>query len=545
MPKPTRRIMRRFKLDEISLVDTPAQEPARMTLLKRQVTKAVGSKKFFMKDFAFVEDETDPTTWKWRLTDKPNGKPTPARVSSAIKAFEAQRYAIPDDALESVLDKLREAWMKAYPSKAEGDMPPSLQDEPIVDPADDAAGEEDPEGEDTKQEPPFSEEGEGDESGEGDPAEDAPTDEDNAEADKEENEDEEDEMVGKILKGYIDTSDGAKTFGEVVAICRQQDEHWEMLDKAWPVISALDQSIRSIVADTEIDSTAKHTMLRSSVEGFLAAIKEVMPEVEEVLEKVLEKAESLQRKKGARKMGKSTDTLEKRFEELEKKFQASEKAREEAVAKAKELEAIAALTADEKEFYDKAKGDAKGKFLAMSKADRVKAIKKALEDDETIEIDGQTFSKSSTDPAMFAFLKSQVARTEALEKKLNEEREARENAEVAKQARDEFPNLPGTDEEKVALLKSIRALPKEQQDVMLKFVKTADSTATLALQRLGTSGAHNISLSVSKAAESDEFMAKVSEIRKRDNCSRTDAMRKARKEYPREYAKWNGNGAAH
>src|SRR5690606_14139531 len=104
------------------------QEPARMTLLKRQVTKSIGGKNFFAKDFAYVEDETDPTTWKWRLTDRPGGKPTPARVMSVIKAFEGQRYAIPDDALDSILDKLREAWMKAFPSKA-GEMPSALNDD--------------------------------------------------------------------------------------------------------------------------------------------------------------------------------------------------------------------------------------------------------------------------------------------------------------------------------------------------------------------------------------------------------------------------------
>jgi len=381
MSKPKRRIMRRFKLDEISLVDQPAQEPARMTLLKRQVTKSIGGKNFFAKDFAYVEDETDPTTWKWRLTDRPGGKPTPARVMSVIKAFEGQRYAIPDDALDSILDKLREAWMKAFPSKA-GEMPSALNDDQNPPPNNDKQ-------EDDEQPPMDGAEGSDDEdNNELDPnanSEDEENEdemkaraskaEDDADMDseddteKEEDEDEAD-MVDKILKGYIDTSAGAKTFAEVFEIFRQQDEHYEMLDKAWPVISALDQSIRSIVADTEIDTATKHTMLRNSVETFLAAIKSVMPEVEEVLEKVLTK--SVQLSKGAKKMAKSNEPIEKRLEALEKKLNDAEKAREAAEAKAARLEKIAALTADEKEFFDRLPEKEQDNFLKMNKVERVK-----------------------------------------------------------------------------------------------------------------------------------------------------------------------------
>jgi len=556
MSKPKRRIMRRFKLDEISLVDQPAQEPARMTLLKRQVTKSIGGKNFFAKDFAYVEDETDPTTWKWRLTDRPGGKPTPARVMSVIKAFEGQRYAIPDDALDSILDKLREAWMKAFPSKA-GEMPSALNDDQNPPPNNDKQ-------EDDEQPPMDGAEGSDDEdNNEPDPnanSEDEENEdemkaraskaEDDADMDseddteKEEDEDEAD-MVDKILKGYIDTSAGAKTFAEVFEIFRQQDEHYEMLDKAWPVISALDQSIRSIVADTEIDTATKHTMLRNSVETFLAAIKSVMPEVEEVLEKVLTK--SVQLSKGAKKMAKSNEPIEKRLEALEKKLNDAEKAREAAEAKAARLEKIAALTADEKEFFDRLPEKEQDNFLKMNKVERVKVIKKALEEDETIEFGGQTFSKSQVDPAIWSFMKAQAAQQEELKKQLQAEREARENAEIAKQAREELANLPGTEDEKVALLKSIRALPQEQQEVMLKFAKQANSVAALAIQRLGTTGVRSGEGLLSKAAGDNEFMQKVAEIRKRDNCSRTEAMRKARKEYPEIYKRWNGasNGAVH
>lgn len=524
-----------------------------MTLLKRKtprVTKSINGKEFFAKDFAYVEDETDPTTWKYRLTDRPNGKPTPARVNAAIKQFTAQRYAIPSDALDSILDKLREAWMKAFPNKdPASEMPGPLAEEGSEGdlstgkpPVDEQVAKPEDEGEDEvevdeegnpieggakegkpENKPPFAGEGEGD-----------------PEDDEDEDEDE-DDLVGKILKGYYDASEGSKTFAEVLDLYRQQDEHHEMVSEAWPVISALDNSIRSIVGDPDIDSAAKHTMLRSSVEGFLAAIREVMPEVEEVLEKALSSVTTTT--KGDSNMrGKVTgaaggDDLQKQLDELKKNFEASEKAREEAVAKAERLEAIAALSAEEKEFFDKAKD--KDEFLKMSKADRAKAIKKARTEDETIELDGQTFSKSNTDPAVWAFIKGQVARTEALEKKLNEEREARENVELAKRVKEEFSHLPGTDEEKLELVKSLNALPEAARKTMETVLKAASATASLAFQRLGSRGGREQSVEKSEAGL-HPFEKAVGEIRVRDNCTHSEAMRKARQEHPEAFADYNG-----
>lgn len=541
MTTPKRRIMRRFRLDEISMVDQPAQAPALMTLMKskskKPITKKIGNRNFFVKDFAYVGDPTNPTTWKMRLTSKPNGKPSPVLVNAAIKQLGEQRYSIPDDAIDSILDKLREAWLKAFPSKNPDEMPPELNNEENKQEEDE---EDNTEGEENNSEVPPSDENnnEGNNNEEDDNSEDDEDeknrlaakaneeDEDENSSEKEEDEDEED-LVDKILKGYIDTSEGARSFTDVVAEFKQQEEHFEMLDAAWPYISALDQSIRSIVADTEIETAAKLTMLRSSVEGFLAAIREVMPEVEEELVKVL----SSTKMKGMPKMNK--------IDELSKKLEAAEKEREAAVAKAARLEAIAALTADEKEYFDRLKDIAKqDEFLALSKADRGAAIKKALAEDETVEIDGQVFSKSNTDPAVFAFIKSQAAKTAELTKKLEAEREKREEAELAKRVREEFANLPGTDEEKVELLKSLNGMPENARKCFETILKSAANTVNLSMTRLGVNGGGK---PLHKGTdESHPFMKAVNEIRKRDNCSRTDAMQKARREFPEEFADWSG-----
>src|SRR5690606_7510865 len=257
--------------------------------------------------------------------------------------------------------------------------------------------------------------------------------------------------------------------------CRQQDEHYEMLDKAWPVISALDQSIRSIVADTEIDTTTKHTMLRNSVETFLAAIKSVMPEIEEVLEKALNTI-GFNLKKG-QTMSKNTDVaaLQKQLNELSKKLTVLE-------SEKSYFKAVADLSPEEKEYFDKADDKAKAEFLKMKPAERAQAIAKAKKEDEVIEVDGNKLYKSKCDPAMWAFIKAQAEQTENLKKKLDEEREARREAQLAKRAKDELSYLAGTDEEKVELLKALETLPESQRKVMDSVLKSASAAAQLSMQ---------------------------------------------------------------
>lgn len=589
MAKQPRRIMRSFRLDEISMVDVPAQEPAKMTLMKRRVTKTIGDKKFFAKDFAYVEDPTDPKTWKFRLTDRPNGKVTPVRVMSAIKQFGAQRYAIPPDAIDSILDKLREAWMAAFPSQDPTAMPPqiaepdnastmSAQDEGNQvpppngeeDPADAASGEDGDEGdafegeEGSEGDPDFPPNGEGDDTGGSSEANAA---DDGSSEDPDEEDESNDkkkppfarkksnrkgtskqnvkkELVDRILKAYIDPTEGAMTFSEVLEAAEEQDAFYEMMEQVWPLLTAMETSIRSILGDKNVETSAKHSMLRSTVESFLAGIREVMPDVEEALEKVLDDVngkESNMTKKveGAADLA----TLQKQFEELSKRVETLKAEKEEAVTKAKTLEQIASLNADEKDYYDKANDAEKAKFLAMNKSDRVKAIKKALEDDETVEFDGQVFSKRNTDPAVFGFIKSQVAHTAKLEKQLEEERTKRTEAELAKRAKDELTHLPGSEEDKINILKALDKMSESERKAMEAVLKAASSTAALALTRFGTNGARDGSIGKNNGGV-HPFEKAIHDIRKRDNCSRTEAMQKARLEHPDEFADWNGEESA-
>src|SRR5258708_6775497 len=142
-----RKIMRRFKLSEISAVDMPAQEGARIVLTKRKdmtqlsskkIVKYVGRKSFSSTDFAYVGDAKKPETWKLRRTSEPGGEVSRVLVTKAVDAMGTQmadgatpppkKYHIPEDAIDAVLNRLRDAWHLAYPNSAPADVPAPIKE---------------------------------------------------------------------------------------------------------------------------------------------------------------------------------------------------------------------------------------------------------------------------------------------------------------------------------------------------------------------------------------------------------------------------------
>lgn len=130
----TKRILRDIRLDKIAAVDKPCQEHAKVTIMKRQVTKAAmkteDGKEFPASDFAFVPDPEKPSTWKLRLTSEPGGEPDPRIVGAAAAAlgpgFRGQKVELPDDQRDDVIKRVRAAWKKANPDKDQDEMPEAL-----------------------------------------------------------------------------------------------------------------------------------------------------------------------------------------------------------------------------------------------------------------------------------------------------------------------------------------------------------------------------------------------------------------------------------
>lgn len=108
-----------------------------------------------------------------------------------------------------------------------------------------------------------------------------------------------------------------------------------------------------------------------------------------------------------------------------------------------------------------------------------KKIDKA--DDESLESNGVTIYKSEVGDGAFAFMKGQQI-------SLDKERDLRITKEFEDEAMTLFPNYPGDKAAKGQMLKSIRALPKEQQEVQLKMLKAGEDAISKTLKTNGADG---------------------------------------------------------
>lgn len=554
MTKSKRRIMRRFKLEEISGVDVPAQEPALMTMFKAAPTRVVKGRKFFAVDFADVPNKRKPELWKMRLTDKPGGDPVKELVDKAIAAIAT----VKESRRAGVAAKLAKAWCKAYEADEDDEEFPEGLKALTQEEVDDEEGKTDP-NEDEGKGPDLSgdmgqEEDEDGEDGEGKPKKPPfgakPT---NGEGDEEDDDDE--EVVDKILKRYIDPAEGAKTFTEVLQCYEDDRRYSEAMEIAWPLVSALDTSLRSVVASKELDIAAKHAAMRSSVEMFLAKMRESMPDVEEELEKLFAevaadegdgtmKTAATAKAAGAGDNGdlqKQVTDLTANVEKLTKGLTDMTAERDAAIAKAATAEAVSKLDEVEREFYGKcATDDSKAAFLKADKAGRKALIKAALDAEETVTIAGIVVNKAAAGPLLPVILALQADNTN-LKADLAKAKTTMADADYVKRAEEELAHLPGTVAEKVAYLKAVDALPEDARKTMKNFADAADKTATAAFSTIGVNRGETLQKAAgdnSAIAKGNDFMSKAKEIKKRDECTITEAMTKARQEHPDLYTEW-------
>lgn len=163
--------------------------------------------------------------------------------------------------------------------------------------------------------------------------------------------------------------------------------------------------------------------------------------------------------------------------------------------------------------------------MKMTDEVRDQEIAKANEtpDDQTIIYkadDGTTFTKAD-DPRLVAMAKrnDEMARTNA---KLKNKAD---DAEVEKRANELIPYLGGDDAGRVALLKSVEAIEDDEvRKSALQSLKTANTHASTAFTRIGTS---DIGKSSEALSAEDELDQMAEEIAKRDNINHTVAYGKA------------------
>jgi len=177
---------------------------------------------------------------------------------------------------------------------------------------------------------------------------------------------------------------------------------------------------------------------------------------------------------------------------------------------------LAEMTDAEKDYAKTLLESERESFVNAESTARVAAVRKAREADSvvyTCKATGKEFRKSS-DPDAVAMAK---ALDESNERTAKAELES-ENVAFAKRAAD-LPNLPGTVDEKVVLLKTVEGRMKpdaKQADRNAQILKAASQALAPAFQRAGTTGGADLSkaggFAVDKVAELAKDYAKTHSV---------------------------------
>ena len=169
-------------------------------------------------------------------------------------------------------------------------------------------------------------------------------------------------------------------------------------------------------------------------------------------------------------------------------------------------EALSKMCDDEKMHMAKMGDKDKAAFMAMSAEDRKKKMATNKRDDEVIEVAGQTIAKSVVGAEMFAVMKFQQVQLKANEEAIAKAQLDAEMATLRKRADDDFAHVPGTTDERAALLKAAKAMPEAVQKTLEQVMTSYEKTIAKAFETQGHSHADS---PISKSAtEQVETLAK-------------------------------------
>lgn len=184
--------------------------------------------------------------------------------------------------------------------------------------------------------------------------------------------------------------------------------------------------------------------------------------------------------------------------------------------RAERAELISSLSDAHRSHFRTLKGDAAETFLSLSEGDRDETIRKSQEANRVIykSEDGTEF-RQSDDPRLVTMAK---ALDEEKKKRRMSEMEACK-ADLQKRAAD-LKHIPGDAEARMALLKAVDALPKEEREKALTALKAQNERLGKAFETAGTSEA--------PADDSlDPLDSMAAEIAKRDGLTFEQAYSKA------------------
>lgn len=352
-----------------------------------------------------------------------------------------------------------------------------------------------------------------------------------------------------FVKRYVDPAEGAVPFSTVLAEEMRCRQYYDAVDQVYPIVCAMETSLKSIAGDATVPSETKITMARNTVEDFMSVLRRMWSESDVVMMSALSKTDE---EIEDMKKGQTAAELEAKVADLEKQLEAATAASNDAAVNKQlqdqvtELTAkVGELTADldvekamndtEKEYMRSLGADAQRAFRGMSAAERKKKMGKAATDDETLTIKGRVIRKSAVGEDTFEIFKAQQEDIARAQKAADDERDARQQVAYEKIATDSYGNLPGTPVEKARVLKGIETLDDAVQTALVKMLSAGDKAIKSAFDRVGTRGDGGEGLnrvSGLRKGAPHPFETKVLDIMKRDNIGRPAALTKARQEDP-------------
>lgn len=162
------------------------------------------------------------------------------------------------------------------------------------------------------------------------------------------------------------------------------------------------------------------------------------------------------------------------------------------------FKAMAELSDAEKEFYQGLEKSAQDEITKedMSMDQIVAALRKlvkpakkkpfvAKSNDETFKMGDLVVKKSEVGDAAFIVMKAQQVEIDLAKSETAEAKDKLADIALAKEAGELFPNLPGTNEEKGQILKSIRQMPEAQQESQIKMMKAGDAAVAAQMIEKG------------------------------------------------------------
>ncbi len=358
-----------------------------------------------------------------------------------------------------------------------------------------------------------------------------------------------------FVKRYIDPADGAVPFSTVMAEEMRCRQYYDAIDDIYPIICAMETSLKSIAGDASVTPEIKTTMARNTVEDFMSVLRRMWSDADVVMMSALGKSteeveEMVTKAKTLEQATAQIADLEKKIEEMTKATgdASVNKELQDQVASltaklgevSEELETTKAMSDTEKEYMRSLGAAEQRNFRGMSAAERKKKMGKAADGDETLTIKGRTIRKSVVGEDTYEIFKAQQEDIERAQKAADDEREARQMSQYEKIAGDSYKNLPGTPVEKAKVLKGIESLSEAVQDTLVKMLTAGEAAIKSAFDRVGTGGDGADGLNrvsgLRKNGAQHPFVTKVNDIKKRDGIGHAAAMSKARSEDPEGFA---------